>query len=355
MDKRVIFAVAGSGKTTHLIDELDLERRVLLITYTENNFAHLRFRVLQKFGYLPPNIVVCTYFKFLHNFCYRPLLQMRLGSRGMNFHLPPAQTARFALTQDARYLDGRRRLYHNRLAKLLEVKGCLPAILARMERYFDRVFVDEVQDFGGHDFNLLAALCRANTDVLFVGDFFQHTFDTSRDGSVNRTLHDDFGAYAQRFAAQGITVDRQSLRASRRCSTTVCDFIREHLQIDMHAHEARNSDLSVVEQAPLAKELYRDPVIVKLFYSSHTGMAVSPTTGGPAREWTTFVTSVSCLGLTPGRACSPVTCSAWRRRPATSCTLRAHGRAKTSTSSVSTIYGNSGTDICPCRGRALLN
>jgi len=270
VDKRVIFAVAGSGKTTHLIDELDLERRVLLITYTENNFAHLRFRVLQKFGYLPPNIVVCTYFKFLHNFCYRPLLQMRLGSRGMNFHLPPAQTARFALTQDARYLDGRRRLYHNRLAKLLEVKGCLPAILARMERYFDRVFVDEVQDFGGHDFNLLAALCRANTDVLFVGDFFQHTFDTSRDGSVNRTLHDDFGAYAQRFAAQGITVDRQSLRASRRCSTTVCDFIREHLQIDMHAHEARNSDLSVVEQAPLAKELYRDPVIVKLFYSSHT-------------------------------------------------------------------------------------
>lgn len=270
MDKRVIFAVAGSGKTTRLIDELNLERRVLLITYTENNFTHLRSRVLRKFGYMPPNIVVCTYFAFLHNFCYRPLLQMRLGSRGMNFRQPPAQTSRLPLTQDARYLDGSRRLYHNRLAKLLEVKGCLPAILGRVERYFDRVFVDEVQDFGGHDFNLLTWLCRANTDVLLVGDFFQHTFDTSRDGSVNRTLHDDFGAYAQRFSAQGLTVDRQSLRASRRCSTTVCDFIREHLQIDMHAHDVRGSDLSVVEQAAVAKDLYRDPAIVKLFYSSHT-------------------------------------------------------------------------------------
>ncbi|WP_439684234.1 DNA helicase UvrD [Cupriavidus oxalaticus] len=266
----MIFAVAGSGKTTRLIDELDLERRVLLITYTENNFVHLRLRVLQKFGYMPPNIVVCTYFRFLHNFCYRPLLQMRLDSRGMNFRLPPAQTSRLALTHDARYLDASRRLYHNRLAKLLEVKGCLPAILARIERYFDRVFVDEVQDFGGHDFNLLSRLWGANTDMLLVGDFFQHTFDTSRDGSVNRALHDDFDAYERRFAAHGITVDRQSLRASRRCSKTVCDFIRERLCIDMHAHEERASDLSIVAEASVTKELYRNPAIVKLFYSGHS-------------------------------------------------------------------------------------
>lgn len=50
MDKRVIFAVAGSGKTTRLIDDLDLVKRVLLITYTESNYQEICRRVLVKFG-----------------------------------------------------------------------------------------------------------------------------------------------------------------------------------------------------------------------------------------------------------------------------------------------------------------
>src|SRR6267154_3985645 len=101
MDKRVIFAVAGSGKTTRIIEELDLDRRVLVLTYTDNNFEHLRRRIIQKFGYFPENITLLTYFTFLHGFCYRPLLQMQLRSRGVNFSMPPVETARFALMNDA--------------------------------------------------------------------------------------------------------------------------------------------------------------------------------------------------------------------------------------------------------------
>jgi len=37
MDKSVVFAVAGSGKTTHLVTALDEMRRFLLVTYTEAN------------------------------------------------------------------------------------------------------------------------------------------------------------------------------------------------------------------------------------------------------------------------------------------------------------------------------
>ena len=48
MDKRVIFAVAGSGKTTHIIDNLNLENKFLLITYTINNVHNLRTGILKK-------------------------------------------------------------------------------------------------------------------------------------------------------------------------------------------------------------------------------------------------------------------------------------------------------------------
>ncbi|WP_029050321.1 AAA family ATPase [Cupriavidus sp. amp6] len=269
MDKRVIFAVAGSGKTTRIIDELDLERRVLLVTYTENNYAHLRLKILQKFGHFPQNITLRTYFTFLHSFCFRPLLQMTLRTKGVNFSMPPATTSRIPATNNARFIDGSGRLYHNRIAKLLDVKKCVPEIVGRVERYFDRVFVDEVQDFAGHDFNLLLDLCGAKTDVLLVGDFYQHTFDTSRDGPVNKRLHDSIEEYENRFAAKRIVIDKQSLQTSRRCSKSVCDFIREQLHIDIHSHRDRLTAVSVVDNAAEAAALYRDPNVVKLFYDRH--------------------------------------------------------------------------------------
>jgi DNA helicase-2/ATP-dependent DNA helicase PcrA len=46
MDKEVIFAVAGSGKTKYIIDALSLDERSLIVTYTNNNLRTLRRRIL---------------------------------------------------------------------------------------------------------------------------------------------------------------------------------------------------------------------------------------------------------------------------------------------------------------------
>lgn len=62
----------------------------------------------------------------------------------------------------------------------------MPAICTRLARYFDELLVDEVQDFAGHDFNFLLELCAADVSVVLAGDFYQHTFDTSR--NATRTL-----------------------------------------------------------------------------------------------------------------------------------------------------------------------
>ncbi|MGV8865078.1 MAG: hypothetical protein ACOH2T_28505 [Pseudomonas sp.] len=234
MDKSVIFSVAGSGKTSLVIARLNLEQRALIITYTENNHRHLRNRIIKKFGVIPSNITLMSYFSFLHSFCYRPVMQLQLGTRGLNFRRPPEK--RLGLTDLNRYRDGGGRLYHNRLAKLLEMWGCMPAVRARLERFYDCLYVDEVQDFAGHDFNLLLQVSQANIEMTFVGDFHQHTFDTSRDGTVNGSLHDDVAQYEKRFRDVGIKVDKTTLSRSWRCGTTVCDFISTKLQIPMGAH-----------------------------------------------------------------------------------------------------------------------
>lgn len=41
MDKKVIFAVAGSGKTTYIINGLSADKRSLIITYTTANYYNI--------------------------------------------------------------------------------------------------------------------------------------------------------------------------------------------------------------------------------------------------------------------------------------------------------------------------
>ncbi len=61
------------------------------------------------------------------------------------------------------------------MAKVPDARGCISQRQRRIELYYDKVCVDEVQDFGGHDFNWLKQIVQANEGGLLVEDFFQHT------------------------------------------------------------------------------------------------------------------------------------------------------------------------------------
>jgi ABC-type uncharacterized transport system ATPase subunit len=111
MDKKVVLAVAGAGKTKFIVDKLSLSERALLITYTDNNLATLRFRITNKFGYIPENIKLFSYFTFLHSFAYKPFLSDKKKAKGINWELPPQWTRNVPRHDDRFYLDGMRRLY----------------------------------------------------------------------------------------------------------------------------------------------------------------------------------------------------------------------------------------------------
>lgn len=162
-----------------------------------------------------------------------------------------------------------RRLYSNRLAKFITQTETVPLVIARIEKYFDAFYVDEVQDFAGHDFNLLLQLVAANVECQFVGDFHQHTYDTSRDGNVNSRLFEDYAAYQARFKASGMRVDIESLKASRRCSKSVCDFITEKIGIPIQSDGERITDVLYEEDEVAVQAIYEDPSTVKLFLKEH--------------------------------------------------------------------------------------
>jgi len=64
-------------------------------------------------------------------------------------------------------------------------------------------------------------------------------------------------------------VDTDSLKASWRCTTTVCQFIRDQVGIAIHAHGGRQSAVQLEDNPRAVLDLYRDPSVVKLFYQEH--------------------------------------------------------------------------------------
>lgn len=268
MDKRVIFAVAGSGKTSHIINSIEIDSRVLLITYTDNNLANLKSRVIKKFGKIPSGVKIYSYFTFLYKFCVKPILGLENKAKGINWDVPPAFTLRLARTNPKFYIDRHKRLYHNRIAKYLEFHGVIEEVIERLEKYFDLVCIDEVQDFGGHDFNLLCSLASARTDILMVGDYFQHTFDTSRDGNVNANLHKDYQKYKGKFEAAGLVVDEELLSNSFRCSPTVCQFVSNDVGIVIGSNRTDNTPIEFVECKDKANHIFNCNDTIKLFYQS---------------------------------------------------------------------------------------
>jgi DNA helicase-2/ATP-dependent DNA helicase PcrA len=268
VDKSIILAVAGSGKTSRLVAELDEGKRYLVVTYTDLNCENIRSKIIQRFGYFPKNITLLTYFAFLHGFCYQPFLRSEKKTKGLTFELPPYVSSH-KLTDDRYYMTSSRWLYANRLAKFIDMSNLIGAVISRMEKYFDVFFVDEVQDFGGHDFNFLMSISAARLHETFVGDFFQHTFDTSRDRNLNASLHDDYIAYKARLRSAKFYVDTDSLKKSYRCSKNVCDFITEKLGILIEAHGDRESVVEFEDDPTKVLAIYEDPKIVKLFYQEH--------------------------------------------------------------------------------------
>lgn len=269
MDKRVIFSVAGSGKTTYIVDSLSKNKRSLIVTYTQGNYQNLCQKISKKFGLWPDNVFVMTYFKFLYNFCYKPLLSDETKAKGIIY---PNKIERSWATKenDEFYLSKNRYFYHNRLAFYIENRAGIDAIIHRLEKYFDEFIIDEVQDIAGRDFNFLEKIMVANMDMLFVGDFYQHTFDTSHDGTVNKSLFDDFGKYEKRFVRRGFYSDKDTLKKSWRCSPSVCQFITEQLKIQIDSNwnmsDDGNSNIVQVEDYVQAKAIFNDESIVKLHY-----------------------------------------------------------------------------------------
>lgn len=271
MDKKLILAVAGAGKTTHILNDLRPENRSIILTYTNQNLFSLEESLRRKNGgVIPSHVEVRTYFSFLHSFCLRPYLSYDLRDNGFVYGPVPAHAQKKKKTALDHYMSSGRYLYAARAAKLLAESKCMPKVKERLRRHFDCLYVDEVQDFAANDFNFLLDISQSGIKTLFAGDYYQHTYDTSRDGNTRSTLHSKgLEAYVEEFRKAGFEVDNNTLAASRRCSPSVCAHISEKLGIEIDSHRLDAVEVRYLSEPNEIVKVFSDPQIVKLYYQSY--------------------------------------------------------------------------------------
>jgi DNA helicase-2/ATP-dependent DNA helicase PcrA len=265
MDKRIILAVAGSGKTTYLVKNIPKDKRLLLLTYTDANTLNLRNNIIKEFGCFPENISLKTYFSFLYSFCIQPFLKDDYKLNGLIFK----QNLNKYAKDDKRYLTKKGNLFYNRAAKFAEIKDIYNNIQKRLEKYYQYLFIDEIQDFAGHDFNLLEKISCSNLNMLYVGDFYQHTFDTSRDGNVKQSLHQNYEQYKNNFDKLNFVVDETTLMKSYRCSPKTCEYITNNLNINIKSHGNASTEIKYITNKSEIDDIIRNDNIIKLFYKQH--------------------------------------------------------------------------------------
>lgn len=275
-NKKVMNAVAGSGKTSYIINQLsDDNKRILIITYTKANQENLRKKVIKKFGNIPNNIFIFGYFEFLLRFVIKPLCPFAV--KDICFE-PPHFRNKNPFSKD------KKMIYSNKMAKYTLEN--LPDFKQRINRYFDQVYIDEMQDLSSDDFKWMLSLADLEIPVTLVGDFFQSTFSSSTRGNHLKNLYNDVNLYKNLIEDAGYQFDTTTLVYSHRCTPTVCEFIKNEVGIDIESANNNYSEIGLITDQEEIKNTLENNQIKKLFYQNSKLYTVNSENWGNSKGMT---------------------------------------------------------------------
>lgn len=167
---KLLIAAAGSGKTTHIINEVmhNLPSKVLITTFTQANEQSIRRKLIEaNKGCVPSNVTVQTWFSFLIEHGVKPyqywderVMGMELVSTasGLRYKMKNGTPVYWGEADFYKYFfNSGMDVYSDKLAKLVvncnEKSGGY--VIKRLEKIFSHIYIDEVQDMAGWDLELI--------------------------------------------------------------------------------------------------------------------------------------------------------------------------------------------------------
>jgi len=250
--KELIIACAGAGKSAKIIGEAVARYRIgkksLILTYTGCNQREIIKRISSELGAVPPEIRVKGWFTFLLEDMVRPYQSCILPQRvsGLNFNeVDPHRRNGYTISGRAERTAGTginykhfvtqkskkaHSAYLSKFAcRIAEKTNVVRKVdrksykigyaIERLEETYDAIFIDEVQDLVGWDFEILKLLsvCQ-ELDIICVGDFRQTIYQTTNAQKKPKSNAEKISYF------QNIGLTSSNMNKSYRSVAAVCTF-----------------------------------------------------------------------------------------------------------------------------------
>lgn len=226
---RTIIAAAGSGKTTKIIEEClsNENKKILVVTFTVENYKEIKKKFTRQYGCIPPNVKLMTWFTFLLQECARPYQNFVYDKRIENIMFVSGQSARFIKKTNINkyYFDQGRYIFTDKLSDFV----CLcneksnGLVIERLEKMYDIIYVDEVQDLAGYDYEFLYDLMKSNICINLIGDNRQSVYFTNASRKNKKIRGRNCVELFQYWKSMGIC-ELESLNICYRSNQSICDL-----------------------------------------------------------------------------------------------------------------------------------
>lgn len=254
-NNKLNISVAGSGKTTFLVDSalsLDKSNKILITTYTTDNLEEIQKKILAKRKLIPSNITIQGWFSFLLQHGVRPYqgaMNDMLFENYINGMLLINENSSFKKDSRGNIIKNRAgypisygesdfrdfyftknwKIYSDKISKFVvacndKVKG---EIISRISRIYSHIFIDEVQDLAGYDLEIIKLLFKSNIEIRLVGDPRQVTYLTNHYRKYPKYKYGKIKEFIQNKCKNFIdkdTIDETLLKKSHRNNQAICDY-----------------------------------------------------------------------------------------------------------------------------------
>ena len=321
MDRKVILAVAGSGKTYRICHDINPDKKNLLLAFTHENIANINRELLSLPCGMPRLTEVMTFDSFVYRYAICPFVgQMArlfkyegVSPNGITIKTPPVcsfcdkagnhrkNPNYHPVTCMEHFFDEKGRFYCALLCELIIRCGepLIDKIAELVNCCFDTVAIDEFQDFRNYEFDFILRLTERLNKVTLVGDFFQHSVIPKKNFGRPYVMKNksilEYSGFKEMLTNKGFVVDEESLSKSRRCSKRTCDFVRAKLGVPIESLELNPGEIRQLDDSEV-DDVLANPSIQKLVYEEANRQVFSPCVNWSYSKGDTY--STTCVILT---------------------------------------------------------
>lgn len=294
MDKRVMLAVAGSGKTYSLCNSINENEKNLILAYTNENIHNITNELLKRYTYIPEKTEVMTFDKFIYQYIicpYEPTIRQYFNEpnfkrKGITIQEPPKSSFQigdiwkknpnYPSQKELGHYHKEGKYYCSLLSELIIKVKKRPINLAKkailnLNILFDKILIDEFQDFRNYDYELINSFIKYCDNILLVGDYYQHSVSGKNNSGkpFSKRVKDKkdkiitYEEYIDLLKKNGAIVDTKTLNKSRRCPNEICNFISKKLGIAIEADNNHKGRIVFLKDEAI-REVLEDDTIVKL-------------------------------------------------------------------------------------------